>query len=164
MGAFKFKCKKVMVKQKFSFLFHQYLFYTVSRCNTRGESQEFIACRWQSTQARDPPWLWNLGEMLPEVQNRGISGPTKRTYVLQQFYWKKEFVPFFCSTMTFLHLRFPHHFLFHFSVHLIYPNNGSRVSFKRQKAIYSLNEAWFEEWRMKKLTMKTPHQQQCRQN
>ena len=59
--------------------------YTVSRCRTRGESQEFIARRWQSTQARDPPWLWNPGETSPEVQNRGISGPTKRTYVLQKF-------------------------------------------------------------------------------
>ena len=59
-------------------------FYTVSRCHTRGQSQEFIACRQQSTQVRDPPWLWNPGETLPEVQNRGISGPTKRSYVLQK--------------------------------------------------------------------------------
>ena len=36
-------------------------------------------------QARNPPWLWNPGEMSPEVQNRGISGPTKRTYVLHTF-------------------------------------------------------------------------------
>ena len=36
-------------------------------CCTRGESQEFIACRWQSTQVRDPPWLWNPGETLLEV-------------------------------------------------------------------------------------------------
>ena len=50
----------------------------------RLESQEFMACRWQSMQARDPPWLWNTGEMLPEVQNRGTSGPTKRTHVLQK--------------------------------------------------------------------------------
>ena len=28
-------------------------------------------------------------EMSPEVQNRGISGPTKRTDVLQQFFLKK---------------------------------------------------------------------------
>ena len=27
----------------------------VSRCHTRGESEEFIACRWESTQVRDPP-------------------------------------------------------------------------------------------------------------
>ena len=27
--------------------------------------------------ARDPPWLWNPGQKSPEVQNRGISGPTK---------------------------------------------------------------------------------------
>ena len=60
--------------------------YIVSRCHTRGESQESSACRWQSTQARDPPWLWNPGETLPEVKNRGISGPMKRTYVLQNFF------------------------------------------------------------------------------
>ena len=58
--------------------------YTVSRCCTRDESQEFIARRWQSMQARDPPWLWNPGETSPEVQNNGISGPTKKTYVLQK--------------------------------------------------------------------------------
>ena len=33
----------------------------------------------------NPPWLKNPGQMLPGVQNRGISSPTKRTYVLQQF-------------------------------------------------------------------------------
>ena len=64
--------------------------YTVSRCCTRGESQEFMACRWQSTQVRDPPWLWNPGETSSEVQNRGISGSTKRTHVLQKFLKKKK--------------------------------------------------------------------------
>ena len=29
--------------------------------------------------ARDPPWIWNPGQTSPEVQNRGISGSTKRT-------------------------------------------------------------------------------------
>ena len=33
----------------------------------------------------NPPWLWNPGQTSPEVQNRGISGPTKRTCVLQKF-------------------------------------------------------------------------------
>ena len=33
----------------------------------------------------NPPYLWNTGQTSPEVQNRGISGPTKRTYVLQIF-------------------------------------------------------------------------------
>ena len=27
--------------------------------------------------ARNPPWLWNPGQTSPEVQNRGISGPSK---------------------------------------------------------------------------------------
>ena len=33
---------------------------------------------------QNPVWLWNLEETSPEVQNRGISGPTKRTHVLQK--------------------------------------------------------------------------------
>ena len=37
-----------------------------------------------------PPWLWNQGQMSPEVQNRGISGPTKRTDVLQNFLKNKK--------------------------------------------------------------------------
>ena len=60
----------------------------VSRCRTRGESREFIARKRQSTQARDPLWLWNPRETSPEVQNRGISGPSKRTHVLQKMYKK----------------------------------------------------------------------------
>ena len=31
----------------------------------------------------NPPWFWNPGQVSPEVQNRGISDPTKRTNVLQ---------------------------------------------------------------------------------
>ena len=34
---------------------------------------------------RDPPWLWNPGQTSPKVRNRGISGPTKRTYVFKNF-------------------------------------------------------------------------------
>ena len=44
--------------------------YTVSRCHTRGESEDRTskkACK------RDPPWLCNPGQTSPEVQNRGIS-------------------------------------------------------------------------------------------
>ena len=40
--------------------------------------------------ARDPHWLWNPGQTSPEVQNRGISGPTKRAYGLQKFFEKKK--------------------------------------------------------------------------
>ena len=36
------------------------------RCCTSDESEESIACRWQSIQARDPPWLRNPGQTLPE--------------------------------------------------------------------------------------------------
>ena len=39
---------------------------------------------------RYPSWLWNPGQTSPEVQNRGISGPTKRTRVLQKFNKKKQ--------------------------------------------------------------------------
>ena len=41
----------------------------VSRCHTRGESEESIAYRQQSMQARDPPWLWDPLQTSPEVQN-----------------------------------------------------------------------------------------------
>ena len=49
----------------------------VSRCRTRGESEESVAHGWQSMQQRDPPWFLNPGQTLPEVQNRGINDPTK---------------------------------------------------------------------------------------
>ena len=39
----------------------------------------------------DPHWLWNPGQILPEDQNSGISGPTKRTDVLQKFKNKKAY-------------------------------------------------------------------------
>ena len=56
----------------------------VSRCYTRGESEESIAHRQGSMQVREAP---RTG-----VQNRGISGSTQRTDVLQNLrkvvYWK----------------------------------------------------------------------------
>ena len=61
--------------------------YTVSRCHTRGESEDH---KPESTQ-RNPPWLWNPEQTSPEVQNRGISGLMKRTYVLQKFFLKESF-------------------------------------------------------------------------
>ena len=36
----------------------------------------------------DPLWLWNPEETSPGVQNRGISGPTKKTHVLQNIFKK----------------------------------------------------------------------------
>ena len=39
---------------------------------------------------RNPPWLWNPGQRSTEVQKKGISGPTKRAYVLQEFFKKKK--------------------------------------------------------------------------
>ena len=56
-----------------------------SRCRTRGESEESIACRMikhaskGSTMALKPR---------TDIQNRGISGPTKRTNVLQKLFLK----------------------------------------------------------------------------
>ena len=44
----------------------------------------------KSTQARDPPWLWNPGQTSPEVQTRVISGPTKRICVLQKNFLRKN--------------------------------------------------------------------------
>ena len=33
----------------------------------------------------NPPWLWNPGQTLPKVQNRGISGPTKGLVSYKKF-------------------------------------------------------------------------------
>ena len=62
----------------------------VSRCPARCESEESMACRQENMQVRDPLWLWNSGQMSPEVQNRGITGLTKRTDVLQKLFWKRK--------------------------------------------------------------------------
>ena len=48
-------------------------------------NQESIAHRRQSMPVRDPFWLWNPGNMSPEVQNRGISGHTLKKLVLPNF-------------------------------------------------------------------------------
>ena len=58
----------------------------VSRCCTSGESDESSACRWWSLQARDRPWIWNPEQISLKVQNRGISGPTKRTFI--SIFWR----------------------------------------------------------------------------
>ena len=52
--------------------------YTVSRCRTRGESEDHTSekARKGSTLALKPR---------TDVQNRDTSGPTKRTYVLPKF-------------------------------------------------------------------------------
>ena len=46
----------------------------VSRCFSRGESDDSVPSKQD-----DPPWLSNPRQMSPEVLNKGISGPTKRT-------------------------------------------------------------------------------------
>ena len=48
------------------------------------------SCWQQGIQARYQPRLWNPGKKSPEVQNRGISGPTKRTCVLPKNFKKKN--------------------------------------------------------------------------
>ena len=53
--------------------------YTVSRCYTRGEYEDHTG---QRAPKNDPAWLWDPGQ---KSRNRGISGPTKRSYVLQNF-------------------------------------------------------------------------------
>ena len=37
-----------------------------------------------------PPWLWNPGQTLPEVRNRGISGPTKMFHIFQNLLRKEQ--------------------------------------------------------------------------
>ena len=41
--------------------------------------QRWIRCKWEN-----PPWLWNPRQTSPEVQNRDISGPTKKTGALKR--------------------------------------------------------------------------------
>ena len=51
----------------------------------------------------DLPWLYNPGQTSPEVQNRGISGPTKKTYILKNFfkkYKKKKVLIYRKQTLT----------------------------------------------------------------
>ena len=58
----------------------------VSRCCTRGESQGMCNVTHMprlSLNKAEPTLALNPEETSPEVQNRGISGPTKRTHVLQ---------------------------------------------------------------------------------
>ena len=50
----------------------------VGRCHTTGKSQGCIPLPSTNKAAHS--------EMLPKVQNRGISGPTKRIYILQIFF------------------------------------------------------------------------------
>ena len=38
----------------------------------------------------NPPWLWNPGQMSPEVQNNGISGPPKKLCLPKQFRKKRS--------------------------------------------------------------------------
>ena len=61
----------------------------VSRCHTKSESEDSVACRRWSKWG-NPPWFWNPGQTPPEVQNRSISGPIKRTDVLQFFLQKTK--------------------------------------------------------------------------
>ena len=63
-------------------------------CHADLYSQQVSHQRWiwgshmRENMQRDPPWLWNSGQTSPEVHNRGISGPRKRTCVLQKFFKK----------------------------------------------------------------------------
>ena len=45
--------------------------------------------------ASDPPWLWNPEQMSPEVQNRGISGPTKGLLSSKNFKKKLQYDMYF---------------------------------------------------------------------
>ena len=56
------------------------------RCCTRSESEESIVRRWESTQARDPPWLWNLGQM----SNVGVSVVPSKVFMSSNFFFKNQ--------------------------------------------------------------------------
>ena len=54
-----------------------------------------LLCTGEEAHKRgNPHWLWNPEQTSPEVENRGITGPTKRTYVLQFFFKKKKPNPY----------------------------------------------------------------------
>ena len=57
----------------------------VSKCCTRGESEESIASRSGRTHVGDLLLLWKPRQTSPEGQNSYINGPTKRTDVLKNF-------------------------------------------------------------------------------
>ena len=65
----------------------------VSRYHTRGESEASLVHRQGSMQVRDPPWLWNRGQMSPEVQNRGTQWPPQKGLLSSKiFFLKTTFV------------------------------------------------------------------------
>ena len=60
-------------------------------CHTRGESQAmYVMYASAKCEYGCLLWFWNPRKTSPEVQNRGISKPTKRTYILQEKFWKKR--------------------------------------------------------------------------
>ena len=71
--------------------------YAVSRCRTRDESEDHTsekACKGSTLPL-------NQGRTSPEVQNRSISGPMKRSYVLQSLKKEKLFNFKMCLLMLF---------------------------------------------------------------
>ena len=58
------------------------------------ESESFCEDHTARKHARDPLWLRNPGQSYQKSKNRGISGPRKRTYVLQKIL-KKRILTYF---------------------------------------------------------------------
>ena len=56
---------------------------SVSRCHTGGKSEDHTGEKAHKQEI--DPGFQNPGQTLPEIQNRGISGPTKRTCDLHFF-------------------------------------------------------------------------------
>ena len=56
----------------------------ISRCHTRGESDESIVCRWWSEEIHPG---FEIQGRCHQKSKQGISGPTKRTDVLQIFFF-----------------------------------------------------------------------------
>ena len=59
--------------------------YTVSRCHSRGESEESIVCRRGSTQARESTLALKPRADITRSPKQGYQWPHKRTCVLQKF-------------------------------------------------------------------------------
>ena len=54
--------------------------------------QDLLHTGVEARKLGNPLWLWIPGQTSPEVLNRGISGPTKRTSVLQKFIKKSDVI------------------------------------------------------------------------
>ena len=93
-GTTKFTLRKMFARSSHADL------YTVSRCRTRGESQEFIVHRWQSTQVRDPPGFETQGRCRQKSKT-GVSVASKIFFKKRKMFARKssKINPWYCEIL-----------------------------------------------------------------